>query len=215
MNWLDIVILIPTAWYAYKGLKNGLICELASIIALILGVWATVHYSDVLAARMGEGQTYKIIAFAGIFIATLVLVHFAGKLMEKVVKLMIPGFWNNLAGLLFGVAKVVIVFSVLLMFIEKVDTKQVILKPKFKTESFTYKYVKPVAPFLTDWITEKREQNSGVSDQVTGDSGRESQETAFASKRQYLNNPIRQYGVDEQSLLSSSLEEATLSINTV
>ena len=170
MNWLDIVILIPTAWYAYKGLKNGLICELASIIALILGVWATVHYSDMLAARMGEGQTYKIIAFAGIFIATLVLVHFAGKLMEKVVKLMISGFWNNLAGLLFGVAKVVIVFSVLLMFIEKVDTKQVILKPEFKTESFCYKYVKPVAPFLTDWY-------SGVRGQVSGDSERENEDT--------------------------------------
>ena len=160
MNWLDILILIPTAWYAYKGLKNGLICELASIIALILGVWATVHYSDVLAARMGEGQTYKIIAFAGIFIATLVLVHFAGKLVEKVVKLMISGFWNKLAGLLFGVAKVVIVFSVLLMFIEKVDTKQVILKPKFKDESFTYKYVKPVAPFLTDWYSGVRGQGT-------------------------------------------------------
>lgn len=163
MNWIDIVILIPLAWYAYKGLKNGLIYEMASIIALILGVWATVHYSDTLAARLGDGQTYKLIAFFGIFVATLVLVHFAGKLMEKVVKLMIPGFLNNIAGLVFGVAKVVIVFSVLLMFIEKVDTKQVILKPKFKTESFTYKYVKPVAPFLTDWY-------SGVRGQVSGDS---------------------------------------------
>lgn len=151
MNWIDVVVLIPLAWYAYKGLKNGLIYELASIIALILGVWATVHYSDTLAARLGDGQTYKLIAFFGIFVATLVLVHFAGKLMEKVVKLMIPGFLNNIAGLVFGVAKVVIVFSVLLMFIEKVDTKQVILKPQFKTESFTYQYVQPVAPFLTDW----------------------------------------------------------------
>ena len=165
MNWLDIIIIIPAAWYAYKGLKNGLICELASIIALILGVWATVHYSDRLAALMGEGQTYKIIAFAVIFIATLVLVHFAGKLVEKVVKLMISGFWNNLAGLLFGVAKVVIVFSVLLMFVEKVDTKEVLLKPEFKTESFCYKYVQPVAPFLTDWYSGIRGQESGDSEQ--------------------------------------------------
>jgi membrane protein required for colicin V production len=168
MNWLDILILIPAAWYAFKGLKNGLIYELASILALILGVWATVHYSDMLAARMGEGQTYKIIAFAGIFIATLVIVHFAGKLVEKVIKLMIPGFLNNLAGLLFGVAKVVIVFSVIIMFVNKVDTKEVILKEKTKTGSFTYKYVEPVAPFLTNWITEKRGQVSGVSGQWSG-----------------------------------------------
>ena len=171
MNWLDIVIIIPAAWYAYKGLKNGLIYELSSIVALVLGVWATVHYSDVLAARMGEGQTYKIIAFAVIFIATLVLVHFAGKLMEKAVKLMIPSFFNNLVGLLFGVAKVVIVFSVLLMFIEKVDTKEVILKPKFKTESFCYKYVQPVAPFLTDWYSGVRCQDSSDSEQKDSEQG--------------------------------------------
>ena len=168
MNWIDILILIPAAWYAYKGLKNGLVYELASIVALILGVWATVHYADVLAARMGDGQVYKIIAFAGIFIATLVLVHFAGKLVEKVIKLMIPGFFNNLAGLLFGIGKVVIVFSVLIMFVNKVDTKSVILKDKAKTGSFTYKYVEPVAPFLTKWITEKRGQVSGDSCQDSG-----------------------------------------------
>ena len=100
----------------------------------------------------------------------MVLVHFAGKLVEKVVKLIISGFWNKLAGLLFGVAKGVIVFSVLLMFVEKVDTKQVILKPEFKTESFCYKYVKPVAPFLTDWY-------SGVRGQMSGDSERENEDT--------------------------------------
>ena len=175
MNWIDILILIPAAWYAFKGLKNGLIYELASIVALVLGIWATVHYADMLAAHMGEGQVYKIIAFAGIFIATLVIVHFAGKLVEKAVKLVIPGFWDNLAGLLFGIAKVVIVFSVIIMFVNKVDTKEVILKEKAKTGSFTYKYVEPVAPFLTNWITEKREQLSGVSDQGTVVRGQESE----------------------------------------
>lgn len=160
MNWIDVVIIIFVAWYAYKGLKNGLIYEMVSIVSLVLGVWATVRYSDMLVARIGDDQTQRIIAFACIFIATLVLVHFAGRLVEKVVKLIIPSFLNKLAGLVFGVFKVVIVFSVLFLFIEKVDAKKAILKPEFKTESFTYKYVKPVAPFLTNWITEKRGQNS-------------------------------------------------------
>ena len=165
MNWLDIIIIIPAAWYAFKGLKNGFISELASIVALILGIWATVHYSDMLAARLGEGQTYKIIAFAGIFIATLVLVHLVGKLVEKVVKHSVSGVLNNIAGLLFGVAKVVLVFSVIFMFINKVDTKEVILKKETKTNSFTYKYVEPVAPFLTDWYSGIRGQDSGDSEQ--------------------------------------------------
>ncbi|MCQ2271582.1 MAG: CvpA family protein [Bacteroidales bacterium] len=151
MNWLDIVILIPCIWFAYKGLKNGLIFELASILALILGVWATVRFSNTLADKLGDSQIYKCLAFAIIFIAVLVAVHFAGKLFEKIIKLMIPGFINNLLGLIFGLMKVIIVFSVLLMFINKVDFKQAILKPETKNQSFAYKYVEPVAPFLSNW----------------------------------------------------------------
>ena len=236
MNWIDVVIIIFAVWYAYKGLKNGLIYELFSIVALVLGVWATVCYSGMLVAHIGDGQTQRIIAFACIFIATLILVHFAGRMVEKVVKLMIPSFLNNLAGLIFGVAKVVIVFSVLFIFIEKVDTKKVILKPEFKTESFTYKYVESVAPFLTDWYSGIRGQESGDSVQEDSEQGEteqtacasktfiddicrrvcgEIEQTSCASKRHHFNNPIRQYGVDEQTPPSSSLEEATLSIETV
>ena len=181
MNWIDVVIIIFAAWYAYKGLKNGLIYELFSIVALVLGVWATVCYSGMLVPHIGDGQTQRIIAFACIFIATLILVHFAGRMVEKVVKLMIPSFLNNLTGLIFGVAKVVIVFSVLFIFIEKVDTKKVILKPEFKTESFTYKYVEPVAPFLTDWYSGIRGQESGDSVQEDSEQG-ETEQTACASK---------------------------------
>lgn len=171
MNWLDIVILIPCIWFAYKGLKNGLIFELASIVALILGVWATVRFSNTLADKLGDSQIYKCLAFAIIFIAVLVAVHFAGKLFEKIIKLMIPGFINNLLGLIFGLMKVIIVFSVLLMFINKVDFKQVILKPETKCQSFAYKYVEPVAPFLSNWcMKEFRDKADATADTETENS---------------------------------------------
>lgn len=151
MNWLDVIILLPCIWFAFKGFKNGLIFELASILALILGVWATVRFSSSLAIKLGDSKIYLYLSFAIIFIAVLVAVHFAGKLFEKLIKLLIPDIINHIAGLVFGVMKVVIIFSVLLMFINKVDFKHVILKPETKSASFSYKYVEPVAPFLSNW----------------------------------------------------------------
>lgn len=169
MNWIDIVVLIPAAWFAYRGLKNGLIYELASIIALILGVWVTVRFSPGVAMRLGDGKLYQILAFVIIFVATLVLVHFAGKLMEKVIKLLVPGIVNNIVGLIFGVFKVLIVFSVIFMFINKVDTKEVLIKPETKTESLTYKYITPVAPFLSDWCKKEWDVKSDVISDITND----------------------------------------------
>lgn len=169
MNWIDIIILIPAAWFAYRGLKNGLVYELASILALILGVWATARFSDVLAAKLGEGHTYKVIAFVVIFVLTLVLVHFAGKLMEKIIKLLIPAFVNNVVGLAFGVLKVVIVFSLLFMLIEKADTRDVLLKPETKEASFSYKYVEPVAPWLSNWCKKEFKHDTGQVPQTDAD----------------------------------------------
>ena len=46
MNYIDILILIPIAWFGYKGFNNGLVRELASIIALIAGLYASFKFSD-------------------------------------------------------------------------------------------------------------------------------------------------------------------------
>ena len=45
MNWLDIVLAIPLLWFLYRGFRNGLIIELASLAALILGIYAALHFS--------------------------------------------------------------------------------------------------------------------------------------------------------------------------
>ncbi len=45
MNWLDIVLAIPLLWFTYKGFRNGLIIELASLAALILGIFIALHFS--------------------------------------------------------------------------------------------------------------------------------------------------------------------------
>lgn len=146
MNWLDILVFIPLAWFGFKGLKNGLVRELASVAALILGIWVTINFSDKVASLVGDSATVKVIAFVLTFIAVLVIVYFIGMLVEKIIKLVIPGFINNLFGLLFGVCKVLIVFSVFLYFINIVDVKERIIKHNVKENSFFYRYIEKIVP---------------------------------------------------------------------
>lgn len=148
MNFLDIIFLIFAIWFGFKGFKNGLISELASIVALIGGIWVTFKFSDSIAGWLGDDRLYKILAYVIIFVGVLIIVHFAGKIVEMVIKLVIPDLINNLFGLAFGVAKVMLLLSVFIYFINIIDTKDVILKEKFINESFTYKYIEPMAPYI-------------------------------------------------------------------
>jgi len=148
MNYLDFVILIPCLWFGYKGFTHGLIRELAGLAALILGVYAAFMCSDWVANWINRPEFPKEVYFAITFLGVLVLVYLLGRLAEKLIKLVIPEFVNNLLGALFGVGKVAVFFSVIILFIHSVDSKQVILKPKTTENSFTYKYVEPIAPYL-------------------------------------------------------------------
>ena len=41
MGVLDIIFIIPIVWLAYKGFSKGLIIELATLAALVLGIYAS------------------------------------------------------------------------------------------------------------------------------------------------------------------------------
>jgi len=151
MNYIDIIILIPALWFGYKGFTHGLIRELVSLAALILGIYAAFVFTDFVEKWINNPNIPKDAYFAITFIVVLIAVFLLGKLVEKIVKLVIPAFLNNLLGGLFGVAKVIVFFSAILFLIHSIDSKNVILTEEVIEKSFTYKYIEPVVPYLKGW----------------------------------------------------------------
>jgi membrane protein required for colicin V production len=151
MTYLDILLLIPALWFGYKGFTHGLIRELASLAALILGIYAAFVFTDLVEKWMNNPNIPKEVYFAITFLIVLIAVYLIGRLVEKIIKLIIPEFVNNILGALFGVAKVIVIFSSLIFFINSVDSKKVILTENATEKSFTYKYVEPIVPVLKEW----------------------------------------------------------------
>jgi len=151
MNHLDIIILIPALWFGYKGFTHGLIRELAGLAALILGIYAAFMFSEMVAKWINHPAIPKEVYFAITFLIVLVAVFLLGRLVEKIIKLVIPEFVNNILGAVFGVAKVMVIFSVIIFFIHSIDSKHAILTDKTTAQSFTYKYVEPIVPKLKTW----------------------------------------------------------------
>ncbi|GAB4314961.1 MAG: hypothetical protein Kow00127_06190 [Bacteroidales bacterium] len=158
MNYLDLIILVPVAWLAYTGFRRGLVIEVASLAALLLGIYGAIKFSgftaDWLKSNLGWDFDYlQLIAFILTFILVVVLVHFLGRLLEKIVNMAALGFLNKGAGALFGAAKGVVLMSLIIWLFTgfKLDVPP----DGIKKESFLYRHVEVVAPWIWNQLKEQ------------------------------------------------------------
>jgi len=153
MSVLDIIFIIPMIWLAFVGFKKGLIIELATLVALILGVYMSLYFSDITAEFLQEMLDLKtkylsLISFAVTFILVVLAVNLLGNLISKLIDMAAIGFLNKSAGGLFGILKAVIFLSFIIFLIEKVDKKEVVLTQDLKEKSMLYPYIAPFAHSL-------------------------------------------------------------------
>jgi membrane protein required for colicin V production len=143
MNYLDIIFFIPIIVGAWRGFKKGLVIELFTLLALLVGIYAGIHFSDYSATLLRE--TFKIesnylspIAFTVTFLGVGAMVYFGGKMIEKGLKLVALGTLNKFAGLIFGVLKMVFILSASLVILESYDEKGKFIPEDLKKTSFLY-----------------------------------------------------------------------------
>jgi len=149
MNILDIILIIPLLWFAYKGFANGLVLELASILALLLGIYLSVQFSAFVGAKIGiNGKYAALLAFIITFIAVVILVQLLARMIDKAFKLTAIGILNKIGGIIFGVLKIALILSILFYIIDKLDYKKLIISDKNRNESKLLQPVAKIAPAL-------------------------------------------------------------------
>jgi membrane protein required for colicin V production len=153
MNFLDLIIGLPILLMAIGGFRNGLIKELASLAALILGLYFAIYFSDMVAGwlvqfvEIGERWLF-IVAFILTFVVVVVLVNLIGNLLSKVATAAALGFINRFFGLLFGVVKGLVVMSALIWLFNMIDSKASILRHEVKERSILYEPVGRIIPYI-------------------------------------------------------------------
>jgi membrane protein required for colicin V production len=105
MNWLDIVIIVVAVLLGIVGLRQGIIKTVFGIAGLIGGIVLAGRYYDELAAVLSpSGATWvNIAAYAIILIATLIVAGVIGRLVAKLVHLVLLGWLDRLVGCILGV----------------------------------------------------------------------------------------------------------------
>ncbi|SFW55759.1 CvpA family protein [Cellulophaga fucicola] len=169
MNFLDIILGILLIWGLYKGIKNGLLIELASLVALIAGIYAAIHFSYIIGNYLTEKwqwdqSTINISSSILTFIVVVLIINLVGKLLTKVAKAVMLGTLNRLAGAIFGTLKVAIIIGALLIFLDKANNNLEIVKQETIESSALYNPVKRIGELVFAYVMEETNTETNTTD---------------------------------------------------
>jgi|TARA_B110000459_G_scaffold2967_1_gene3371 membrane protein required for colicin V production len=163
MNIFDIVIAALLIFGFVRGVMKGLFVEVASLAALIGGVYGAIHFSyfigDFLKEAVSWDQEYvSLAAFAGTFITIIVTIALLGKMLTKLADFAALGVINKILGGVFGAIKIGLILSVVFIFFGKMNDTIPFVKKETLDESILYAPVKKIAPTIFPSIIKNEDE---------------------------------------------------------
>ncbi|WP_299115994.1 CvpA family protein [uncultured Winogradskyella sp.] len=163
MSIIDIVLGALLLFGLIRGAMKGLFVEIASLCALVLGVWGAIHFSyfaaDVLEPKVDwDEKTINIVAFAITFVIIVLAISLAGKALTKLADFAALGVLNKLLGGVFGALKIGLILSVLLIVFNKLNNTLPFMDEEDLEESILYEPVKSLAPMIFPTLIKSGEE---------------------------------------------------------
>jgi membrane protein required for colicin V production len=119
MNWLDVAIVIAIAWFTFAAFRAGIIREVVTVIAFVVGVLAAGFYYDDLAENVllfiDDDTAANVTAFVVLFGAMVLGGQLAAILLKQMAGLFFLGWVDHLAGAALGLLKGLILVEVFLI----------------------------------------------------------------------------------------------------
>lgn len=162
MSTIDIVLGALILFGMIRGFMKGLFVEVASLTALIAGVYGAIHFSyfvsEKLVVYVGWDEQYiNVAAFAITFFIIVLLISLAGKAFTKLADFAALGVLNKLLGAIFGGLKFGLILSILLLVFSRLNsTVEFVSEDKIES-SILYSPVKDLAPLVFPTIIKQED----------------------------------------------------------
>ena len=176
MNSLDYILLIPLLYGIYRGFTKGLIVELASLLALTLGIYGALHFSSFTFEYLSEYVEIKTLylqlaSYGLTFLIIVMLISFTGKILTMLIKLVALGFINRMMGAIFGGIKVILILSVLISFFHRFNKQLGMVNEEILTSSIVYNSIRiEVEQFYPNVLEEFERQKDSIENLTEDDS---------------------------------------------
>lgn len=161
MSFIDIVFAVLLGFAVYKGLKNGLFVEVASFVALILGIYLAIKFSNLVGAIFSgfapswNPKYIEITAFIITFLLVVIGIHLSAKILTKLADFAFLGWISKLAGVVFSLLKTILALSIVLFIFEKININNMLLSKETQDNSIFYNPIqnisKAIYPSIKGW----------------------------------------------------------------
>ena len=172
MNTFDIIIAALLLFGFVRGLMKGLFVEVASLVALIAGVYGAIHFSYFIGDWLKDSVNWEekyisLAAFAGTFVVIIVVIALLGKILTKIADFASLGILNKILGGVFGALKIGLILSVIFIFFGKMNDTIPFVEQESLDESILYKPVKKIAPTIFPSIIKDGEEEDNKHESET------------------------------------------------
>lgn len=162
MGVIDIVLGTFILFGLVRGFMKGLFVEVASLIALVAGVYGAIHFSNfaadfLISKTEWNENTINLTAFAITFVVIVLAIGLAGKALTKLANFAALGIVNKLLGSIFGALKIALVLSVILNIFDVMNNTISFMDEKTEKDSTLYAPVKSIVPLIFPSVLEATE----------------------------------------------------------
>ncbi|MFY0673472.1 MAG: CvpA family protein [Bacteroidia bacterium] len=155
MNVIDLIALLPLAYFVVVGFNKGILKEAFGLAAMVLGIIVTLQFStyaidQIRSLKESDSPYLPIFVYLLLFVAVFIVVVYLGKLAEKLLKATSLNIGNRLAGGALGAAKAILIISLLIWLADLAN----FFDENVKQASISYRYIKQITPLLIEFIGE-------------------------------------------------------------
>ena len=163
MNYFDYILLLPVLYGLYRGFSKGFVLELASLLALVMGIYGAMHFSSFTFTYLSEfveleARYLQLVSYGITFLVIVIAITLSAKILTLLIKMVALGFINRLMGAIFGALKAFLILSVLLLFFDAINHQYRLVKKTVLDDSLLYHPIRKNAEAIYPDILEEYEK---------------------------------------------------------
>lgn len=153
MNVFDIIVYLALAWALFNGWRRGFLLQMLSLVAVVAALYFAAQYGNELERLTSiEVGMPGIAGFIVIFVAALLLISVAAYMLRAVFRFAGLGMADTLLGMLFSVAKAMLIVSVMFSWFASVNKSYEWVSKSKVEESRWFEPVKGITVKLTPYF---------------------------------------------------------------
>lgn len=159
MSIIDLIAGAALAWALFSGWRQGLILQLCSLAGIVLAVWLGMRLAARTGALLGlEEEFAPAGGFLAVFVAVLIAVGIAGRLLRRVFHFAGLGIPDRLSGAVVAALKTVVILGLLASAFDDLNRDGAFVSGETLERSVCYRPLLGLTDTLFPFLERAREQ---------------------------------------------------------